>query len=402
MKILIIPGGHNVCFELGLKKPLDLLAAAGKIPNYQARISGTASRRDIESADMVIFQRSTGYRDVALLYYAEYKNKFIVYDIDDDLLSVPSGLGALSLYHNAKFRPRNITKFYKEADCVKASTEELGRRISRLTSKKVMVVDRLPNDEQIYSPVLHSHDGKTRFICVVNYLPFVSALLKDVLADIIDEFKDRVSFTFYGVAPRDGFLESPHIHYIPLMPFDIFMKDFISRAADAALAPLDINHFTLCKSNNKFREYAARGLAGIYTDMPVYASCVENGRTGFLVPNRPEAWHEAMKKIIENPKATRNIGLAARKFAEDNYTMGKYADWIKDNVLMTAYNARPESRDLKSKIACLLKYYFYYCYSLNIVHKFGNFLGLADYFFQVVKKDGLAVAVKKTLAYLKP
>ena len=398
LKILAIPNLLSPSFELLLKKPLDLLTAKGMIPGYQFRVSGKASRFDIDAADIVIFQRNCEFRDLASLYYARYKNKFVIYSIDDDLMNTPSDLGGLSLYYNAQFRRRNIETFYKEADCLKATSDELCRRISTLTFKRVHLVEHLPNDDQVFSPVLHSTDGKIRFITVCNYIHYISALLKDVLPAIVNEFKDQVSFTFYGVAPRDIFLKSPHIHYVPPLPFDLFMKDLSARVADAALTPLDINPFTLCKSNLKFREFAARGLAGIYSDMPVYSSSVENGRTGFLVPNQPEAWYGAIKNIIENPKAARGIGLAARKFAEENYTMEKYAHWLNDNVLRPAHNVQALRNDannvyLRNYYICLLK---------QIIFKFYNFHVMVRYFFNVVQKEGLACAVKKAISYLKP
>jgi hypothetical protein len=51
------------------------------------------------------------------------------------------------------------------------------------------------------------------------------------------------------------------------------------------LAPLRDSDGNRAKTGNKYREYAALGIPGIYSDMPVYSSSVRHGETGYLAPH---------------------------------------------------------------------------------------------------------------------
>ena len=55
------------------------------------------------------------------------------------------------------------------------------------------------------------------------------------------------------------------------------------------LAPLRDSAENRAKTNNKYREYAALGIPGIYSDMPVYASSVRHGETGDWLPTPSKA-----------------------------------------------------------------------------------------------------------------
>ncbi len=103
--------------------------------------------------------------------------------------------------------------------------------------------------------------------------------------------------------------------------------------ADGALACLENSPFNLCKSNVKFREYGARGLAGIYSNIPVYADWVEHDRTGLLVENTETAWYASMAFLVENPETAREIGNNARACAEEKFTLERYAEAWMEQVL---------------------------------------------------------------------
>lgn len=70
-------------------------------------------------------------------------------------------------------------------------------------------------------------------------------------------------------------------------------------------------------------------MAGIYSNIPLYAEWVEQGRTGMLVENTEAAWYAAMKYLVENPEVARRIGDEARAVAEKRFSMERYANaWL--------------------------------------------------------------------------
>jgi hypothetical protein len=59
------------------------------------------------------------------------------------------------------------------------------------------------------------------------------------------------------------------------------------------------------------------------------ASVVRNGETGF-VDTRPQALHEAMQRLIDEPEEARRVGANARTMAQQRFGIGRFvADWMR-------------------------------------------------------------------------
>ncbi len=149
----------------------------------------------------------------------------------------------------------------------------------------------------------------------------------------MDDYGNRVHFYFFGGAFRELTFRDEQATFIPLLPMRRYMKVLTASTADGALACLENSPFNLCKSNVKFREYGARGLAGIYSNIPVYADWVEHDRTGLLVENTETAWYASMAFLVENPETAREIGNNARACAEEKFTLERYAEAWMEQVL---------------------------------------------------------------------
>lgn len=317
---------------LGLALPLAQLERNGEV-EHRMVVSGHAVAEDIRWADIVIFQRSAENADLEAFRLAQSLNKLTVYDLDDNLLALPESARDLWVHYNIPHRVQNIKTFLAEADMVKAATPALARELRPYTQNEVIVLP-LPNADGLYVPVKHSSDGVVRFVyaaSVSNYNQ-LGTIAGKAIQRIIDEYGGKVHFVFFGGQLPGVEDNTEHVTHVPGLPFEMFIKVFAAVTCDAALATLEDNPFTRCKTNNKFREYAARGLAGIYSNISVYSDCVQHGVTGLLADNNAEAWYQAMRQLIENPEATRSMGLAARAFAESNFTLSRFAGAWRDSV----------------------------------------------------------------------
>jgi hypothetical protein len=113
--------------------------------------------------------------------------------------------------------------------------------------------------------------------------------------------------------------EQVHYHS-PIWDYDRFLNEFAKSAYDIGIAPLLDDIFSRSKSNNKFREYGACGIAGIYSRVSVYTDCVKDGETGLLVPNDVEAWYSAIVRLVEDKQLRERIQRLAKEYVQSNYS----------------------------------------------------------------------------------
>ena len=79
--------------------------------------------------------------------------------------------------------------------------------------------------------------------------------------------------------------------------------------------------FHRCKHYNKYIEYAAWGIPGIYSAAEPYTQAVRDGENGLLCPNTEEGWYAAMARLIEDAALRRRLGETARREAETVYSI---------------------------------------------------------------------------------
>jgi len=104
------------------------------------------------------------------------------------------------------------------------------------------------------------------------------------------------------------------VRSFPVVPggYKAFLEFKQARHWDVGLAPLQDDLFSRAKTNNKFREYGALAIAGIYSDVEPYRGTVEDGKNGLLVEGDGSAWYRAISRFVEDPALAASIGQAAR------------------------------------------------------------------------------------------
>jgi hypothetical protein len=86
------------------------------------------------------------------------------------------------------------------------------------------------------------------------------------------------------------------------------------------------------KTNNKFREYAACWIAGIYSNTSIYANYVENEKTGLLVANEEGGWYNAILMLMKDANLRQDIQMQARALVEREYSLKEYSDLLLDDL----------------------------------------------------------------------
>lgn len=144
------------------------------------------------------------------------------------------------------------------------------------------------------------------------------------LADIqrlLTIYAGQLEMFFWGYHPRE-LRGHPGVRFVvPIANYDCFFRKFAWFGFDVGLAPLRDDIFHRSKTDVKFREYAACGIAGVYSNVGAYARCVEDEVTGLLVSDRPGAWFDAVSRLLEDVELRQAIQEQARQYARKHYDL---------------------------------------------------------------------------------
>jgi hypothetical protein len=157
----------------------------------------------------------------------------------------------------------------------------------------------------------------------------LASLFLEDMQRLLSTYQGRIEFFCWGYHPPE-LRGHPVVRFLDFVPdYDHFFRRFARSGFDIGLAPLRDEVFYRSKSNNKFREYAACRIAGVYSDLPVYSTCVTSRQTGLLVPNRPGAWFRALSQLVEDQALRHHIQEQAFAYARTHYSLEKaQALWL--------------------------------------------------------------------------
>ena len=246
--------------------------------------------------DVVVVQRILTFLDVLREKCEKYDIK-LIYETDDDLLGVEKNSPS---YEYVTRVSKSINNFIDRADMITVSTPTLA---SKFDENKTEVIRNYYVDSVFDIKEDIKKDGKLK-------LGYYGTLThsKDLflIKNVILKLKEKYDFDFEVIG---GFNESDNVdedwfRSIELPPNNMNFEEFmpwLSKTVDwdIAVVPLEDSSFNQCKSELKFIELAVLAIPGVYSDMCVYNSIVEDGVNGFLASNEEE-WVQKIEKLISD------------------------------------------------------------------------------------------------------
>ena len=221
----------------------------------------------------------------------------LVYIIDDDLLAIRPEISSAAYYGQNDVQGF-IRGMIEMSDAIISPSPVLLERYVRDGRLAIRV------EEPAIDPVpfeLHDSNApvKIGFAGSIDRKGDIEKLLGDVLFDIKQKYGNRVQFEFFGAIP--SFAAELDANTIPYChSYDAYRRILNDLRWDIGLAPMPDTPFHACKHYNKFVEYAAAGIVGIYSDVMPYTQLRGRKYEPILCVNNTKVWTEALSRLIES------------------------------------------------------------------------------------------------------
>jgi glycosyltransferase involved in cell wall biosynthesis len=313
-----------------------------------------------ESADVLIVERAwksgiTVQEAEHLIRQARSDGAKIIHTIDDNLLDlrIEGPILWKAPIENLAEYPMVIRFFAREADGIIVSTSRLKERMARFNNLVVVVPNAL--DERLFEVPTSGEsfaapNGRRKVIGYMGTFTHDSDIMMvtQALREVLRKYRGSVEFEFAG-----GFADSTVIKAFDGLPVRVLKigandeyPDFIRWMMsnihwDLAIAPLEDNVFTRCKSDMKFLDYSAMGIAGIYSHVAPYESTVKHLETGYLASNDTDSWVEGLELMVADDSFRKSVAARAQEYVLSNRMLKQCARNWQDAIFSIANQKNP-------------------------------------------------------------
>lgn len=307
--------------------PLKQLQQAGQI-HARVTLDWLTTAEEVSQADLVIFCRNNNPAYDWSGFCAEKRIPYM-YDLDDNLFAIPAST-PLGQYANRSDVIETLKAYLCGAALVRVYSPALREVIAPLNANTLLVqppidwgaLDGLTRKQSRGLKMVYPTSRGSADDLAEIFIPAIQQIVKD--------YPRGVEIYFLGApVPRElkAFRQVKHWKFD--LDYEQYLRRFYREGFDIGLAPLKDDLFHQCKTNNKYREFAACGIAGIYSKTTLYQQSVRHMQTGLLVENTAAAWHQAIRTLIENPELRRSIQASALQDAQSTYPREAFAnEWL--------------------------------------------------------------------------
>ena len=269
-----------------------------------------------------VFCRSSDERSHAWMRELIAAKWPFLYYIDDDFWSLD--------------KATELGRYYGHPSVLKALAYAIDNSFVTLASTGYLAskLAHFAGDVRVMTPHVHPYllestarvgtrepQGRIRlgFASNISRLEDISFLLPE-LENLLKENPDW-EIDFVGVRP-DIDRAGVNVNFLPYQDDYFSYVDLIrERAWDIVLSPLRDTESARSKTNNKYREFAALGVPGVFSAVGAYKEVVD-GELGIVVENTAEAWREGILRLAGDTELRQSIARHATADARNKYALG--------------------------------------------------------------------------------
>ena len=312
-KIICYRGDQSACWYYRIHLPMSFMTKEHH--EYFVSVTGYIESGHIGAYDMAILQRQYRFEVLEPVLRMKQAGMKLVYEIDDDLFNVPKWNIAHSTYNNNQAKT-GIKKFLELMDAVFVTTEEL-KEVYQKYCENVYI---LPNSVALdaFTPPPENSTRKVLLWQGSNTHKKDIKILEPSIKRIIED--EDVYVKMWGMT-------MPNTYHVPGVEFKSFYQMLSQMDAKVGLAPLVPHQFNRSKSNLKFLEYAAQGIATVASDFGPYANSIEHEETGLLISDNRD-WYDAIRTLIDDDEYRETLVANAQEYVKEHYDLSKnYIYW---------------------------------------------------------------------------
>jgi len=299
---------------------------------YEVRLLGDLKISDFHPKILPLFIRCG---DPLIRYWVRFLRIIglsYIYYIDDNFWRI-DGCGALACYYRHPLIRRALCEVSKNAELIVTNTENLSDFLAPFNSERIVLPapfdfsllsnwpkERIKIPEPMDAQIAEDHEFRIGFAGSSSRLSDVESILVPVVECLLSKYPELI-FEFAGVELKH-LKNHPRVRFFHhINSYAKFLDFKMSRNWKIGLAPLPNTEANRAKTNNKYREYSACGIAGVYSAVEPYLLCVEDGQNGVLVENVTAAWCAGISRLIDSPELLRKIRDAAMLDVHEKYAV---------------------------------------------------------------------------------
>jgi len=284
----------------------DLVSADGGVTALGPNVYGVDGR--------FVVLRYASDAELALLEQARTQRVYYVIDDDLEALSRSGDLPPGYRSRLAAFVAHSLPRILAMADVILAPSPLL---LTRFPDHQTALIS--PSHCSLCDGFGHFVDGSPLSLVFTGSRSHAGDLevIAPALERLCTSYPHIELTTFLGSRAPARLRRLGNVVNRTALPWTSYHRFMATARFHVALAPFRPTATNDCRSHNKVHDHAAFGAAGLYGDIPPYRGVVSDGRDGLLLPPEPEAWFEALARLVDDPTsalrlAEAGVGLSER------------------------------------------------------------------------------------------